>query len=465
MWRIELESIIEKLDSDYEVAKEETLCFLGAVYCAFESNSETFKHAIAFIERHLSNSDFFDYVLLSYENQEVIKYAESIDKIKDYLFTIEDIKIHNNCDCLLSHKNIISLSFIIEHMKKIKLKSSYGSSYEFRLKNKRENVESSTYNLQQIKSIKNKIDLFEIIEKLYYYPSDLNVNISDDQIKLYKHNYKYYHILNNVITQFNINKSNDLIERSVDVDSILQEYESNGVRLKLVDVQFSRYNLLSINEFTSIENHGPFSAVYDNRIKKKLLINTNLKLLNVFKELIDCGYIKNLALKPMSIINVGFGLESIERGAPLGASLKMLPSLSCFYGINYKDKLIVTHNKEKQEITFEELRDDYNLLDDGCVVTQVIHLKYEFNQDVEEYFIEHLDHEYILYDSDEYDSKENNYQKKGSKDKIKTFKIDNSKIPFFYKHKGNYLLLIILELYFLNKELLIEYFEKVTKSV
>ncbi|MBQ0315980.1 hypothetical protein KAH49_13530, partial [Providencia rettgeri] len=54
-----------------------------------------------------------------------------------------------------------------------------------------------------------------------------------------------------------------------------------------------------------------------------------------------------------------------------------------FYGVIYNDKLIVSHNKEKQEITFEELRDDYNLLDDGCVVTQVIHIKYFIVKNVE----------------------------------------------------------------------------------
>ncbi|MCG9537260.1 hypothetical protein MCL97_20255, partial [Providencia huaxiensis] len=64
----------------------------------------------------------------------------------------------------------------------------------------------------------------------------------------------------------------------------------------------------------------------------------------------------------------------------------------------------------------------------------------------------------------EYTLKEEKPEQKGSVDKIKTFKIDNSKIPFFYKHKGNYLLLIILELYFMNKELLREYFEEVNKN-
>ncbi|MBQ0330541.1 hypothetical protein J9231_22190, partial [Providencia rettgeri] len=248
-------------------------------------------------------------------------------------------------------------------------------------------------------------------------------------------------ILDSIIKQFNRDKPNDLTERNVDIESISQEYNANGVKLKLVDAQFARYSLLSINEFTNIENDGPFGAVFDSRINKKLQINTSPKLLNIFKELISCNYLKNLALKPMGIIDVGFGLESIERGAPLGASIKMLPSLSCFYGVIYNDKLIVSHNKEKQEITFEELRDDYNLLDDGCVVTQVIHIKYFYSQECGEYFIEHLDHEYILYDSSEYTLKEEKPEQKGSVDKIKTFKIDNSKIPFFYKHKGNYLLL------------------------
>lgn len=52
MWQIELESIIKKLDSDYEIAKEETLCCSGAAYCAFEANTETFRSCIQYRDHH-----------------------------------------------------------------------------------------------------------------------------------------------------------------------------------------------------------------------------------------------------------------------------------------------------------------------------------------------------------------------------------------------------------------------------
>ncbi|MBZ3682138.1 hypothetical protein ACLI07_22415 (plasmid) [Providencia huaxiensis] len=382
MWQIELESIIKKLDSDYEIAKEETLCCSGAAYCAFEANTETFKYAIGFIERFFSNSKFFTYILTSYENQEIINQYISNDESKDISFVIKGADIYNNCNCLRSHRNIISLSFINEHKEKTKWKCHHGGSYASWLSGAHERIDVATYNLQQIKLIKNKLELFDFIEKRYYYPNETS-SVNDNKITQHKDNYKYYHILDSIIKQFNRDKPNDLTERNVDIESISQEYNANGVKLKLVDAQFARYSLLSINEFTNIENDGPFGAVFDSRINKKLQINTSPKLLNIFKELISCNFLKNLALKPMGIIDVGFGLESIERGAPLGASIKMLPSLSCFYGVIYNDKLIVSHNKEKQEITFEELRDDYNLLDDGCVVTQVIHIKYFIVKNVE----------------------------------------------------------------------------------
>lgn len=64
--------------------------------------------------------------------------------------------------------------------------------------------------------------------------------------------------------------------------------------------------------------------------------------------------------------------------------------------------MIIQHDKDKQEITFEELMDDF-ILEEDSVVTQVIHLQYVRNDG--QVFIQHLDHEFIFYSIEEYEQK------------------------------------------------------------
>ena len=78
-------------------------------------------------------------------------------------------------------------------------------------------------------------------------------------------------------------------------------------------------------------------------------------------------------------------------------------------------------------------------------------------------FINHLDHELIVYSLEEYDDKIKDIKGKGSKGKIKSFKIDESKIPFFYKSNKGYFLYQVLDAYFNHKDLLREYFCKITQ--
>lgn len=86
-----------------------------------------------------------------------------------------------------------------------------------------------------------------------------------------------------------------------------------------------------------------------------------------------------------------------------------------------------------ENITFEEFNEEDELLNEyfhitGLKVTNVVHLKY-FQENSGTY-IEHIDHEYIFYSMEGYELRKNNHLQKGNaKKRIKTFKIDKSKIP------------------------------------
>ena len=86
----------------------------------------------------------------------------------------------------------------------------------------------------------------------------------------------------------------------------------------------------------------------------------------------------------------------------------------------------------------------------------------------------HLDHEYIFYDLDEYEKRLSNYRIKGqARKRIKTFKIDRSRIPLDYPcnilrigESGREKIAVpfiyfVLNAYFEHKDLLSEYFQKV----
>ena len=94
------------------------------------------------------------------------------------------------------------------------------------------------------------------------------------------------------------------------------------------------------------------------------------------------------------------------------------------------------------------------------IITNLIHLEIETIDNEE--FITHLDHEFIFYTLDEYEKKINKHSNKGFK-KIKTFKIDNSRIPLKYNYKDTPILIYFIMELLDNKELITEYFSKIYK--
>ena len=54
----------------------------------------------------------------------------------------------------------------------------------------------------------------------------------------------------------------------------------------------------------------------------------------------------------------------------------------------------------------------------------------QYIKDGDETYITHLDHEFIFYTVDEYEARINNVHQKGTvRPRMKSFKIDNAKIP------------------------------------
>ena len=123
-------------------------------------------------------------------------------------------------------------------------------------------------------------------------------------------------------------------------------------------------------------------------------------------------------------------------------------------------------------MTFEELcRNEENYND--SIITQVVHLQYK--KDNENTTITHIDHEFIFYTPEEYALRKGNASIKGTNLKrLKSFKIDNAKIPIDYicdrdiniynsekpetRHERVPFLVFVLKSYFKHKELIDEYF-------
>lgn len=158
--------------------------------------------------------------------------------------------------------------------------------------------------------------------------------------------------------------------------------------------------------------------------------------------------------------------EEMAFGKPFELDIDKLPAISQFCSYSEKNDLL-SIKVTKQDITFEELLDDFIVSNDQ-IITQVIHLTYYLDKD-NTYKINHLDHEYIYYDLDSYTKRFEDVEIKGAaRPRLKTFKLDKCSIPFDYpcmveegEEKFVPFLYYVLNHYFKNKKLLKEYFNKI----
>lgn len=236
------------------------------------------------------------------------------------------------------------------------------------------------------------------------------------------------------------------------------EYEKIGIDIRKEDAQFSKYSLVSLNENIQIFNDKDSQTIRDERIGLHFWINVPRKLLTSIEELIEKGMLSEIAFRIDYVSEYVPAMEEMEFGAPLRLKISSLPKLSKFYSTDkYENNLWVQHDAEKLSLTFEELMEDFEVVSEN-IVTQVIHLEYSSKGD--DFFITHLDHELIAYALDDYQERLSNANIKGCR-KIKTFKIDNSMIPFNINIGEDLFLLQVLDSYFKNYELIREYFEKI----
>ncbi|WP_171308251.1 hypothetical protein [Vibrio splendidus] len=239
-------------------------------------------------------------------------------------------------------------------------------------------------------------------------------------------------------------------------------YKSKGIDLSKVDDQYNTYRLLTIDKNFQMKI-GNTPKVYDKRLGTHLLITEiSPELFGVFDELLNKRVISNLSLRPdynvvgESILNLSILLEEIELGKVFSFSDLGVVNISKLYSSDYSDVLWVVI--DDRNITFEEIVDDCIIYEDS-IVTQVLHLEYKI--DGEKKHINHIDHEYIFYTLDQFEKRQNNHKIKGEAlTRFKTFKIDNSKIPFYLEDKS-FFIYRVLDCYFKNKKLLKEYFSSV----
>ena len=243
--------------------------------------------------------------------------------------------------------------------------------------------------------------------------------------------------------------------------------------------QFWKYGLLPVDGTREILDLNPPRLYAKGKNRTLFLKNIPMEMAGHFRKLLENGQIQDLALRASGEIYPGsfkqeLIMEEVERGR-----IFSLTDLSCditrLYSQNYEDALWVTIDEEN--ITFEELCDNFQTSGDN-IVTQVMHLQY--CKEPNGVYITHLDQEYIFYTEDEFDVRRRDPNQKGkTRSRVKSFKIDNSRIPFdlvytvqWKDSAGNLLppvqvpfLCYVLDCYFQHKDLLGEYFQNLSQPV
>lgn len=258
-----------------------------------------------------------------------------------------------------------------------------------------------------------------------------------------------------------------------DLDGLEEEYKSVWDKQS----QFYKYGIVPVDGNREIISIDP-PRIYDKTIHKTFFIkNMPLLLVQKIDEMMSDGIIGDFAVRLFNEpgyegrMDSGYLAEALERGKVFDFVNLGDYSINKLYSEKYEDCMWVVI--DAQNITFEELCEDFDIYD-NMIVTQVIHLQYSLEDG--KTYITHLDHEYIFYSIDEYEKRLGDITQKGeAQTRIKSFKIDHSKIPFdsrckiFRKdEKGNDLppeneqfLCYVLECYFKHKDLLREYFQKI----
>lgn len=239
---------------------------------------------------------------------------------------------------------------------------------------------------------------------------------------------------------------------------------------------YKRYNLIPIDSGKKLLALNP-PRVYDETIDKTVFLAVLKPVVDVLIELYNNGLIGKYAFLGNNIedgkIEREYLVEGIAQGKKFSYDIEKLPRVTNVYSEKdycYDDQLWV--KSKGDEITFEELLVEVDM--DEVITTQMIHMQYITKEGV--HYISHLDHQYIYYTKEEYKIRKRSMNQKGrAKKRCKTFKIDEAEIPpdylcsvFQYNSENTSELEVpfiyfIVNAYFVNKELLEEYFEDIMR--
>lgn len=280
---------------------------------------------------------------------------------------------------------------------------------------------------------------------------------SDSGEKFIADNYCWYQIGMMLYCRWREEKNREIYINQSMSHKVSDEYAKVGIDVSSVDLQFSKYKILSLAPDLIISNEKDSQTMYHTKIKRHFWINVPRRLLLALEALKAQNLYEQIAFNITMITDTIPMMEDMERGEKLKINLAAMPDVSRFYSSDsFNDNLTIVHDRAWNSLAFEELRSDYYIAEDR-VVTQVVHLEYKVLDG--RTYITHLDHELIAYTLDEYEKRLIDLTQKGSAGKVKSFKIDSALIPFDFKYEGDWFLLIVLDSYFINYEIIQEVFE------
>jgi hypothetical protein len=256
-----------------------------------------------------------------------------------------------------------------------------------------------------------------------------------------------------------INDISDPITYIANDYSELRQFYSNRSSDRTLHDQFSKYSLLELRDGLNFSELAP-PRLFDSINEVTILLCGVEDFTFAYLRRLRRNNVFDLSVKPSSryFMEGNFLLMRIQEHLETGAYFSNVnldgTLITKLYNDTYETLWI---NVYDNSITFEEFQNDFQIYDD-YFVTQVLHCEYFKEND--SYFINHLDHEFIFYDENEYEKRQSDsWQKVNARKRIKTFKIDKGRIPI-----ETNMLFDLLEMKFQHKDLIREYFGKVAQG-
>ena len=354
---------------------------------------------------------------------------EDAEKTQCYLDQLSELINDNEFQCYIVSLRKKNIKRENEELKsKIKYKGDFFNS--FRLASNEKLLEVLDWNWIRINYYEHNAKVLSSIV------SDWRIYLLDDLYKEYKRilSKKFEYINDNPLSSF---------------------YKSKNINLNMED----NYGLCPVLDIFEIKTNGT-PKLYDTVNKTHIIIRF---VPNDFVQYLNCLHKNNtfdIAFRPdyelcgEHIKDIVFISEGVVFGNAFNTNISQLPNLSALSDENIPDNRLII-KKEKEDLTFEELVDDFEVYED-YIVTQVVHARYKSKEGKE--YITHIDHEYVFYNFAEYNSKQDCLKNKGeAREKFKTFKIDNAKIEFVSDASSN-IVYQTLRAFFKNDVLINEYF-------